>query len=272
VANVPDGELVDTPLKYQRDGRVATLTLNAPNTRNALSGDRMFAAFEHAVDVANRDLDVGAVILTGAGPAFCSGGNVLEMRDKTGMFAGPPEQVVRQYQAGIQRVTRAIARLEAPLIAAVNGPAVGAGCDLACMCDIRIASDRATFAHSFVRLGIISGDGGSWFLPRIVGWSRAAEMAFTGDTLDASSASMWGLVSRVVPADSLMVEARALADRIAANPTQAVRWAKRLLREAHHGTLDTILELSAAYQALAHGTEEHLEAVRMLISDRRRPG
>ncbi len=148
-----------------------------------------------------------------------------------------------------------------PSIAAVNGPAIGAGCDLACLCDIRLASERATFAVSFVKLGLIAGDGGLWTLPRIVGRSKAAELAFTGDVLDAGAALACGLVSAVVPADALLESALALADRIAANPPQAVRWTRRLLRESERIDFESMLELSAAYQALAHHGEEHRAAL-----------
>ena len=120
------------------------------------------------------------VILTGAGSAFSSGGNVKHMRDKTGMFGGSPAQLRNGYRRGIQRIPLAMMALEVPAIAAVNGPAIGAGCDLTCMCDMRIASERAVFAESFVKVGIIPGDGGAWLLPRAVGMARASEMAFTG--------------------------------------------------------------------------------------------
>ena len=147
------------------------------------------------------------------------------------------------------------------MIAAVNGHAMGAGLDLTCMCDIRIASEKAKFAESFVKLGIVAGDGGAWLLPRVIGLSRAAEMSFTGDMIDAQTALAWNLVSRVVPHEDLMSAANELADRIAANAPQAVRMTKRLMREGMHSRLDTALELSAGFQALAHKTAEHREAV-----------
>jgi len=134
------------------------------------------------------------------------------------------------------------------------------------MCDIRIASEQARFAESFVKLGIIPGDGGAWLLPRLVGLSKAAELTFTGDMIDAAEALACGLVSKVVPADELMGEARALAERIAANPGNSLRMAKRLLREGQHVRLDTLLEMSAAFQAIAHHTVEHEEAIDALLA------
>jgi enoyl-CoA hydratase/carnithine racemase len=160
--------------------------------------------------------------------------------------------------------------LDVPVIAAVNGPAVGAGLDLACMCDMRIAGDRARFAESFVKMGIIAGDGGAWLLPRIVGYSKACEMAFTGDMLDAQEALACGLVSRLVPDGELLTAARALAERIAANPPYAVRMTKRLLMEGRHVRLDTLLEMAAAMQSLAHTTADHREAVEAFLEKRAR--
>ncbi len=248
-------------LEWHADDHVMVLTLNDPGTRNALAGDDLFGAFEEAVDRANGDPDIRCLVLTGRGPVFSSGGNIHEMRAREGMFAGSPDDIARQYREGMQRIPRALKVLDVPIIAAVNGPAIGAGCDLACMCDIRIASTTARFAQSFVRLGIVSGDGGTWFLSRVVGPSRAAELALTGDSIDASTALAWGLVSRVVEPDALHAEARRIADRIARNPPLAVRWTKRLLREAQSGGLDAVLDLAATLQGQAHHTADHGEAL-----------
>src|SRR5512139_1262677 len=204
-------------LSVERQDHVLVLTLDDPATRNALNGDDLFGAFEDAVRLANEDLGIRAVVLTGAGLAFSSGGNVRDMRDRKGMFGGTPDQIAEQYRTGIQRIPRAMLALDVPSIAAVNGPAIGAGCDLACMCDLRIASERAVFAESFVRVGIVPGDGGSWLLPRIVGYARAAQMAFTGDMVDATEALALGLVSQGVPHAKLMDAALDLAQRIARN-------------------------------------------------------
>lgn len=251
----------DSPILLTRQGHVAILTLNRPDTRNALSGEAMFAAFEAHFAELNADHGVRAAILTGSGTAFCSGGNVAEMRDRSGMFGGGPDEVTEGYRQGIQRIPRAFQTLEVPIIAAVNGPAMGAGCDLASMCDIRIASTSARFAESFVKLGIIPGDGGCWLLPRVVGYARAAEMAFTGDTLDAAEALRIGLVSRVVAPDQLLTIALELAGRIAANPPQVLRWTKHLLRQAQTQTLDQALIEAGRVQGMAHQTADHHEAV-----------
>ena len=177
-------------------------------------------------------------------------------------FAEPgidADAVRNEYRNGIQRIPKAMWALDVPVIAAINGPAIGAGLDLTCMCDLRIASDTASFAESFVRVGIVPGDGGAWLLPRAVGAAKAAEMAFTGDPISAAEALACGLVSRVVPADQLMSEAMTLASRIARNPAGILRMTKRLLREGVHNTLESVLETSASYQALAHMSPDHHE-------------
>jgi len=241
----------------ERDGAVVTLTLNRPEERNALSTQAQWDELAQACAAIQADESARAVILTGAGTAFSAGGNVKDMRDKKGIAGGTPYQISQGYLRGIQQIPLALHRLEVPTIAAVNGAAIGAGCDLACMCDIRIASEKAKFAESFVKLGIIPGDGGAWLLQRTIGYQRAAELSFTGDTIEAQAALAMGLVTRVVAPEALMPAARELAGRIAANSGPALRMAKRLLRQAQSSRLDETLQLSAALQALAHHTTEH---------------
>lgn len=257
-------------LLKQRDGHVETWTLNIPDQRNPITGEDMVQALVEAVGQVNSDTGVRCVILTGAGDAFSSGGNVKDIRARRGYFGAPPFQAADGYRNGIQRVPLALRRCEVPVIAAVNGPAVGAGCDLAVMCDLRIASTRAVFAESFVKLGLIPGDGGAWLLPRVIGQARAAEMTLTGEPVGAEQALAWGLVSQVVEPEDLLGAARILAGRVAANPPLAVRMAKRLLREAQQQTLEATLELSAALQSLAHHTKDHREALASIAE--RRPG
>ncbi|MBB3013273.1 crotonase/enoyl-CoA hydratase family protein [Cupriavidus alkaliphilus] len=248
-------------LKFEKIGHVAVATMNRPQTRNALSDADAIAGLVAMCEAVNRDLSVRVLVLTGAGPAFSSGGNLKTLRDSVGTGLGEPAQSRYAYRDGIQRVPLALYELEVPTIAAVNGAAYGAGNDLACMCDIRIASETAVFAESFVKLGLLPGDGGAWLLPRAVGMSRACEMSFTGEPVDAQQALAWGLVSSVVPADELMPAALALAQRIAANPAHALRMTKRLLREGQHTRLSSLLEMSAGFQALAHHTAEHEAAL-----------
>jgi enoyl-CoA hydratase/carnithine racemase len=247
-------------LSIERSDGVMTLTMSQPETRNALTGNSAISELVQACADMAEDRSIRVAILTGDGTVFSSGGNLKDMqRFASGGLS--PDEVQIEYLKGIQRIPKAFNALDVPIIAAVNGAAIGAGFDLTCMCDIRIASERATFAESFVKLGIVSGDGGAWFLPRIVGRSKAAEIALTGDSLNAAQALECGLVSRVVRHDDLMSVSRALALRIAANPTGAVRMTKRLLRQSESSTLDALLETSAAYQAIAHTTPEYAAAV-----------
>jgi 2-(1,2-epoxy-1,2-dihydrophenyl)acetyl-CoA isomerase len=255
-------------LLYEQQGAVVTLTINRPEVRNALTGGGLVEAFVAVAERINADRSVKVAIITGAGTAFSSGGDVKAMHERYGRDDYEVAETRYTYQEGIQRLPLALCGIEVPLIAAVNGPAIGAGNDLACMCDIRIASDRATFAESFVKLGIVPGDGGAWLLPRAVGLSRACEMAFTGGTIDAAQALAWGLVSRVVPHDLLMDTARELAERIATNPGHALRMTKRLIQESQHMRLDSLLQMSASFQAIAHQTREHRDAVAAFVEKR----
>ena len=254
-------------LNIQRDGAILTLTMSQPETRNALTGNTAVEEFVHVCDDIRKDPSIKVVLLTAEGPVFCSGGNVKDMR-RFFDDALTPDLIREEYRQGIQRIPKALYHLDVPVICAVNGPAIGAGLDLTCLCDIRIASENATFAESFVRVGIVPGDGGAWLLPRAVGMSRASEMAFTGEALTAAQALACGLVSRVVPHDRLLAEARALAAKIAANPGAVLRMTKRLLRESEHNSLESLLELSAGYQAIAHKTADHREAVTAFIEKR----
>lgn len=258
------------PVLIERTGDVVVWTLNNPEARNPISEVETIDALEAAVQAVNRDPSVRAAILTGAGTAFSSGGNVKHMRDKAGMFGGSPAELRQGYRHGIQRIPKALYHCEIPTIAAVNGPAIGAGCDLALMCDLRIASSTAKFAESFAKVGIIPGDGGAWLLPRAIGMARASEMAFTGEPIDAATALDWGMVSQVVAPEELLDAAHRLAARVAANPPQVLRMTKKLLREGERQSLESLLELSAAMQAIAHQTADHHEAVAAML-DRRDP-
>lgn len=253
--------MMNDSVLLSRNGRVATLTLNRPAARNAFSSVEQFDAFANALQATGSDDGVSVLILTGAGSSFCAGGDVKDMQARTGFAAGTPLELRDTYRRAVQRTIKLLFDLEVPTIAAVNGAAIGLGCGLASACDIRIAADGARFAESFIRLGLIPGDGGAWFMQRLVGVSKASELLFTGDTIDAAEAERIGLVSRVVHPDHLLPAAAELAERIAAQPPRALRMTKRLIREAQRAPLDTIFELSASFQALAQRSEDHQEAL-----------
>lgn len=247
-------------LSIERTGGVVLATMSEPATRNAITDNTAVDEFDALCAEVNANPADKVVVITGAGSVFSSGGNISTMHRC--MDPGMPcEEIIADYAEGIQRLPQIMARFQVPTIAAVNGPALGAGCDLACMCDIRIAADTASFAESFIHFGIVPGDGGAWLLPRIVGASMAAEMSFTGDALTAAQALKAGLVSRVVRADGLLAEAQGLAQRMAVRSGPALRFTKKLLQESPRQSLEALLAMSGAYQSILHKTPEHRSAV-----------
>ena len=251
------------------EDRVAVFTMTRDDVRNELTGSGMVDDICHTIQWANESNDVSVLVITGQGKAFSAGGNIKDMANRSGAFAGDVAEVEARYRAGIQRMPLAIHNCEVPIIAAVNGAAIGAGCDLACMCDIRIASEYALFGETFVNLGIIPGDGGAWFLQRLIGYQRAAEMAFTGKLIKSEEAKDIGLVLEVVAADELMTRSLEMARTIAAQPPQALRYTKRLLKQAQRMELKDFLDLSATYQGICHNTEDHQEAVHAFLEQRK---
>jgi enoyl-CoA hydratase/carnithine racemase len=257
-------------IKLERDGGVAVLTMTRPGSMNALGEAGDGEAFVAACEEIAANKSVRVAILTGEGKAFSAGGNVKAMLAGEGTFAGNPAMVREGYRGNIHRLLRALHTLDVPLIAAVNGPAIGLGCDIACLADIRIAASNAKFGVTFLKVGIIPGDGGTWILPRVIGMSRAAELFYTGRVIDAATAENWGLVSRVVAPAVLMDEARTLAREIAEQPPYQLRATKMLLRQGQTGSYDAMLELAASTQGLMHHTEDHREGASAII-ERRAP-
>ena len=255
-------------LQIDTADQITTLTLNRPDSLNPLGAAGDGDVFAAACDAINADMDIRCVILTGAGRAFSAGGDIKAMKEKTGNFGGTAPEIADGYRNNIHKILRALYSLRVPLIAAVNGPAIGLGCDLACLADMRIASDKAKFGVTFLKLGIIPGDGGTWILPRIIGEARAAELFYTGDVIDAATALDWGLVSRVVEHEALLEEANALAAKVAAMPPHALRQAKNLMRQGRSTTYDAALEMAANAQALMHSTQDHMEGVDALLEKR----
>lgn len=263
--NLP--QLIDS--NFELTDRVATLTLNRDDVRNALTGTALVADLVNTVNWCNTNARVNVLIITGAGSAFSSGGNVKEMQEKIGTFAGSPAAIQEQYLRGIQQIPLAIGRADLPVIAAVNGAAIGAGLDLACMCDLRIGSDKALLGETFINLGIISGDGGAWFLQRLIGYQRAAELAFTGRLVKAEEALRLGIFLEVVPHEELLGRVTSLAAEIAAKAPNALRLTKKLMKLAQRSDLPDFLETAAAFQAVSHHTTDHFEAVNAFLEKRK---
>jgi 2-(1,2-epoxy-1,2-dihydrophenyl)acetyl-CoA isomerase len=248
-------------LRVEVDGPVATLTLDRPEALNALTVP-VKVALREALESLAADRDVRAVILTGAGRAFCAGQDLAE-RDEPD--AAPLEIEVRERYNPIIRALRSMGQ---PVIAAVNGVAAGAGASLAFACDLRMASDEARFVLAFGRIGLVPDSGATWFLPRLVGPAKAAELALLGESLSAADAERAGLVARVVAADALASEARTIAVRLAGLAPQALAQTKRALQRSWSVDLETALEEEAYRQGIAGATADHAEGLQAFLEKR----
>jgi 2-(1,2-epoxy-1,2-dihydrophenyl)acetyl-CoA isomerase len=245
----------------QRDGAVLTITLNRPETYNAINRamhDGLAAALGDAADP-----EVRAVVITGAGRGFCSGQDLREFQELPG---GVREALEQTYHPNI----RAIRALEKPVIAAINGACAGAGLSLACACDVRVASDQASFVPGFIGIGLVPDAGGSWFIHRLLGFARSFEWMVSNRRLGAEEALGWTLVSEVLPADEFGGRVSELAAWYAALPTRGVAMTKQLFEHAYTATLEEQLELEATLQQAATQTEDFAEGVRAFL-DKRAP-
>jgi enoyl-CoA hydratase/carnithine racemase len=249
------------------DARVATLTFNRDDVRNALTSTDLVSDIVDTLGWANASDEVSVLIMTGAGSAFSAGGNIKTMGERS---KAAPHILQQNYKRGIQRIPMAFEEAEIPVIAAVNGPAIGAGFDMANMCDIRIGSTKAQFGETFVNLGIIPGDGGAWFMQRLLGYQRAAELTFTGRIVKAEEAKTLGILLEVTEPDALLPRAQELAAKIAAKPPLAIRYAKQLLRLARQQSLPEHLDICSSFQAICHKTDDHQEALTAFFE--KRPG
>lgn len=254
-------------LKYELADGILTLTLDREEARNAYSAE-MVDSIVRALDAAEADDEVRCVVFTGAGGSFSAGGDLRLMQDHSGMFEGDPVRLRSNYLRGIQRIPRRLARFEKPTVAAINGPAIGAGLDLACMCDIRIAANGARFGSTFVKLGLIPGDGGAYLLARVIGFPRALDLILTGRVIDTMEAERIGLVNEVVESEELNAHVLKRARRIASNAPLAVRLAKSAAYQSWDLSLDAALNLAATYQGIVQNTADHDEGVRALIEGR----
>ena len=242
-----------------RDGAVLTITLNRPDVLNAFNAD-MHRALAAALKEA-RAPEVRAVLVTGAGRGFCVGQDLTEFREA-------PGDIGSRLRGNYHPNVLAIRALEKPVLAAVNGPAAGAGLSFACACDLRIAGDSATFVPAFINIGLVPDSGSTYFVRRLLGTARAFEWLTSGHRLTAAEAHAWGLVSEVVEADSLAGRAAELAAELAAMPTRGIAMTKRLLDHAEHTTLEEQLELEAQLQTAATQTNDFREGVAAFLEKR----
>ena len=243
-------------IEYSVKNGVATILLNRPARKNAFTFE-MIDAWAEFVRKAHRDSAVGAVVLTGAGDAFCSGVDLESLKAVEPTPLGRKQMLTEQ----IHHVAHAVDDLDKPLIAAVAGVAVGAGMDMALMCDMRFAGESAKFSEGYIRVGLVPGDGGCWYLPRIVGKAKALELLLTGDFIDASESLRIGLVNRVYPDADLGKETHAFAERLAAGPPIATRIIKRVVNQSERIDLRTSLDLISSHMAVVQSTEDSAEAL-----------
>ena len=259
-------KLVD--LKYEISENIATITLDREEYRNAYSTGMINSLVDVLNDAEAND-EVKCVIVTGAGTTFSAGGDVKLMQRREGMFAGDPVHLRNQYLSGIQRIPRRFARFEKPVIAAINGPAVGAGLDLACMCDIRVAANGARFGSTFVKIGLIPGDGGAYLLSRVIGFARALDLMLTGRLIDTMEAERIGLVNEIAIDRDVMELARKRAKKICDSAPLAVRLTKSAAYQSWDLSLDAALNLAATYQSIVHNTDDHLEGIAAMLEGRK---
>jgi 2-(1,2-epoxy-1,2-dihydrophenyl)acetyl-CoA isomerase len=255
-------------LLVEKKAQTLWVTLNRPDASNAYSTG-MVKTLVEVLKFADIDHEIRVIVITGAGKNFCAGGDVKAMKGKSGMFAGESNELREAYQAGIQQIPLTISQLKTPVIAMVNGAAVGAGCDLAAMCDLRVASEEASFAETFAKVGLVPGDGGAFFLTRLIGFGKAMEMFLTCKMISATEALKIGLVNQVVLPQDLKNKTEELADHLATLPPIALQMTKKAVVHAHQHDLNSHLELMAAYQGITQRSSDHFKALDGMIEKKR---
>ncbi len=245
------------------ENSIAWVRLNRPEVLNALNAALVEKLVSCLRDLEIRD-DVRIIVLTGEGKGFCAGGDVKDMKEKQGLFAGDSENLRLLYKRGIQQISLALESISCPTIAMINDAAIGAGMDIACMCDLRYASENAKMGVTFSQLGLVPGDGGAFFLQRIVGYAKAMEMLLLGDVFKANDAKKFGLVHDVFSVESLKEEVGSIAETLAARSPQALSLTKKALQASMRQDLSSHLEMMAAFQGLAQRSGEHEAAVERL--------
>jgi 2-(1,2-epoxy-1,2-dihydrophenyl)acetyl-CoA isomerase len=252
-------------LIVDREGSVAVVRMNNPDRLNALS-PVLTRELMHALGQIRDDADVRAVVLTGEGRGFCAGADLTALQEP--YLRGERPQLSTFLRDGYNKLIPLLTDTPKPVVAAVNGVVAGAGHSLALACDYRIAADSASFSSAFVRIGLIPDAGSCYFLPRTVGMAKALELALLSEKVEAKTAQVIGLVNRVVPAETLMGEAKSLAARLAELPTAAIGLTKRIFREAGQLGLEDTMEREAEVQDQAAATDDHIEGVLAFLEKR----
>jgi enoyl-CoA hydratase/carnithine racemase len=260
---------------YSTENKIATITLNRPEKANAFSTE-MLQGWVKYLEMARDDEDIRVIVVTGNGNTFCAGGDIDAFK-KGGFLQGEqqfPEDISPALQRknslmkNIHRVALTLEDIDKPVICSLNGPAMGAGLDMALMCDIRIASDKAVFAESYVKIGLVPGDGGAYYLPRLVGVSKALEMLWLGETMDAAEALRIGLVNKVVPDKELKQLTREFALRLANGPALAIQMTKRAVYSGLKTDLRTALDMISSHMAIIAESADHKEGIKSFLEKR----
>ena len=254
-------------IRLEIDGAIATITLNRPERMNAFTWE-MIDAWAAALEECQRNDAVSVVIVTGAGKAFCSGGDIAEMQKRSASERTPLDRKT-ELQGHVHKIPLTLEALDKPVIAAINGAATGAGLDLALMMDLRVAAASARLGETYVKVGLVPGAGGAWFLPRLVGTAKALELFWTGELIDAREAERIGMVNKVVPDAELMTATNLLAERIAAAPQLSVRFIKRAVYQGQRTDLRSALDLISSHYAVVSTSADHREAVNAYLEKRK---
>jgi len=236
------------------------VTLDNPDQMNAITIP-MIESLVKVLKFADFDSTVRVIVLTGAGKSFCAGGDIKAMLDKSGMFEGESNELRVRYMHGIQQIPRAIEEISTPIIAMVNGAAIGAGCDLSMMCDLRTGSAQSKFGETFTKMGLVPGDGGTFFLQRVLGYSKAMQMFLTAEIFEGQRAFDFGLLNFFFEDSMLKAETEKLAEKVAALAPVAQSMTKKAMKISYLSDLSTSLDVLAAFQGISQRTEDHFEAL-----------
>lgn len=237
------------------------VSLNNPDQMNAIT-TKMIESLTEVLTAADFDTNIRVVVITGKGKNFCAGGDIKAMEEKSGMFAGESNELRSRYQHGIQRIPQCIENLSVPVIAMVNGAAVGAGCDLSMMCDLRVGSNKTKFAETFTRMGLVPGDGGTFFLQRVVGYSKAMQMFLTSKSFEGKEAMDFGLMNFMFEELEMEIETLKLADTVASLAPVAQKLTKKAMKISYIHDLQTSLDILASFQGISQRTSDHFEAIK----------
>ncbi|MFT6070368.1 MAG: enoyl-CoA hydratase/carnithine racemase [Bacteriovoracaceae bacterium] len=258
-----------TDLELIQKDEVLFIYLNRPEAMNAFS-DEMINSLVDALERAEKDKSVRLSVISGRGKAFCAGGDLKAMEEKSGMFAGDSAELKKRYEEGIQRIPLTIESCQKPIIAMVNGAAIGAGLDLACMCDLRVGSTFSKYGETFAKLALVPGDGGSYFLQRVVGFAKAMEMTLTGRIYDANEALSMGLINKLSTPEELEADVAEFIKAILLTAPQAVSMGKEALKRAYHDEVPKMLDMLSTFQGQTQRTKDHFEAI-AAFKEKRKP-